>query len=136
LFFRLPILLLVLAVLLVPRAASGGQTSPPEPKYDPATTVEFSAVVLEVREVPRNSPMRGLHFTVENGKESLDVYLGPVEFMKQFDFTFAKGDRIQVVGSRIKTAASPLVLAREIRRQSQTLYLRDSGGTPYWPPGS
>ncbi|HWC95429.1 MAG TPA: hypothetical protein VG456_01735 [Candidatus Sulfopaludibacter sp.] len=133
--FRLPILLLILAALLVPRAASGGGTSPQDPKYDPATTVDLTVVVVEIREVARSTAMHGIHLTVEAGRESLDVYLGPVEFMKSFDFSFSKGDRIQILGSRIKSATN-LVLAREIHRQSQTVYLRDSSGAPYWPPGS
>lgn len=134
--YRIPLLLLVLAVLLVPRAASGGQVAPAEPKYDPASTVEFSAVVVEIREIARGNAMHGLHLIVENGKETLDVYLAPVEFMKQFDFAFARGDRVQVLGARVRPSATALVLAREVRRQNQTMYLRNAAGTPYWPAGT
>lgn len=134
--YKIPALLLILMGLLAPRAAKGGQTSPAEPRYDPAATVEFDGVVTEMREVPRGSAMRGLHLTVDTGKESLDVYLGPTEFMKLFDFSFTKGDRIYVVGSKVKLAGGTVVLAREVRRQSQTVYLRDSTGNPYWPQGS
>jgi hypothetical protein len=134
--FRIPLLLLILTVLCAPRAASGGQTAPAEPRYDPGTTVEFDGVVTEAREVPRGSAMRGLHLTVDTGKESLDVYLAPTEFMKQFDFNFAKGDRIEIAGSKVKSGGATVVLAREVRRQSQTLYLRDASGNPYWPQGS
>jgi len=134
--FRIPALLLLLAALLIPHAARGGQPPPGEPRYDPATTVEFSGVVTATREVPRGNPMHGLHLTVENGKESFDVYLGPTDFMRQFNFTFARGDRIDIVGSRLKFGGNNVVLAREVRRQSQTVYLRDSGGNPYWPQDS
>lgn len=134
--YKIPALLLILMGLLAPRAARGGQTSPPEPRYDPAATVEFAGVVSETREVPRGTAMHGLHLTVNTGKESLDVYLGPTEFMKLFDFAFTKGDSIHVVGSRVKLAGAAVVLAREVRRQSQTVYLRDSSGSPYWPQGS
>jgi len=134
--FRIPALLLVLAALVIPHPVRSQQAPPAEPRYDPATTVEFTGVVTATREVPRGSPMHGLHLTVENGKESMDIYLGPVEFMKQFDFGFNKGDRIDIVGSKVKVAGAAVVLAREVRRQSQTVYLRDSSGTPYWPQGS
>ena len=134
--FRIPALLLLLAALLIPRPARGGPPSSGEPRYDPATTVEFTAVVTASREVPRDSPMHGLHLTVENAKESFDVYLGPMEYMKQFHFTFAKGDRIDIAGSRLKYGGTTVVLAREVRRQSQTMYLRDSAGNPYWTPES
>ncbi|SPE37449.1 conserved exported hypothetical protein [Candidatus Sulfopaludibacter sp. SbA3] len=134
--FRLPLLLLILAALLAPRAASAGQPAPAEPRYDPGATVEFDGIVTETREVPRSSPMRGLHLTVDTGRESLDVYLAPMEFMKGFDFSFAKGDRINVTGSKVKFNGGAVVLAKEVRRQGQTVYLRDASGSPYWPPGS
>ena len=97
--FRIPLFLLILAALLAPRAASGAQTSPADPRYDPGTTVAFDGLVTETREVPKGNPMRGLHLTVDTGKESIDVYLAPAEYMKLFNFTFAKGDRIEVTGS-------------------------------------
>jgi len=134
--FRTSLLLLILAALLAPRAASAGQTSPAEPRYDPAATVAFDGLVTETREVPKGSPMRGLHLTVDSGKESLDVYLGPMEFMKRFNFTFDRGDRVEVTGSKVKFAGASVVLAREVRRHSETLYLRDSSGNPNWPPAS
>jgi hypothetical protein len=129
--FRVRLLLLILAALLIPRAASGGQPAG-EPRYDRSTTVELSAVVTETREVPRGSVMNGLHVMVDTGKETVDVYLGPAEFMKQFDFHFARGDRIDVTGSKVKLAAGTAVLAREVRRRGETLCLRDSNGNPYW----
>ena len=132
--FRLPAILLVLAILLAPHAAGAGQPVPAEPRYDPSTSVAFSGVVTATREVPRGTAMHGLHLTVDTGRESLEVYLGPVEFLKQFDFSFRAGDRLDVTGSRVKTGSATVVLAREVRRGSQTVYLRDNGGAPYWPP--
>lgn len=134
--FRISFLILLLMTMLVPRAASGGQPGPAEPRYDPATTVEFYAVVLEIRDVPRGGAMHGIHLMVDTGKETIDVYLGPAEFMKLFDFVFAKGDRIDVTGSKVKFGGATVVLAREVRRQSQTVYLRDASGNPNWPAGS
>lgn len=131
--FRIPLLVLILAVLLAPRAASAGQSAPAEPRYDPATVVELNVVVLESREVPSGGSLPGVHVTVLSGKENLDVYLAPTDFLKGFDFKLVRGDRIDVVGSRLKTAAGTvLLLAREVRRRSQTVYLRDSRGNPYW----
>ncbi len=133
---KIPILLLLLAALTIPHAAGGGQPQPAEPRYDTATTVEFTCVVTEVYEVARRNPMHGVHLKVDTGRETVDVYLGPTEFMKQFDFTFAKGDRVDIAGSKVKAAGATVVLAKEVRRQSQTVYLRDSSGAPYWPQGS
>ncbi len=128
--------LIFLALLLVPISALGGQPSSAEPRYDPATTTAVEGVVTATRETARSAPMPGLHLLVDTGKETLDVYLGPMEFMKSFDFTFGKGDRIDAVGSRVKVAGGTVILAREVRRQSQTVYLRGPDGSPYWTPGS
>jgi hypothetical protein len=134
--YRIPLLFLVLAGLLAPRVAIGGQVAAAEPKYDPASSVEFPAIVVDIREVARGNAMRGVHLIVGTGKETIDVYLAPVEFLKQFDFAFAKGDRVQVLGARVRPSATALVLAREVRRQNQTVYLRDAGGTPNWQDGT
>ena len=70
--------------------------------------------------------------TAKSETQSIDVYLGPTAFIKDFEVTFAKGDRVHVIGSKVKYAGRPLILAREVRRDSTTLYLRDERGTPNW----
>ena len=44
----------------------------------------------------------------------------------------AKGDQIQVIGSRVKADGADLVLAREVTRRETTLILRDKNGEPFW----
>jgi hypothetical protein len=94
-------------------------------------------VVADLRVVPRGSPLSGSHLIVrpesaKENSETIDVYLGPADFLKDFEVTFAKGDRVQVIGSKVKYGGAPVVLARQVRRDSTTLYLRDEHGTPYW----
>src|ERR1700751_350190 len=89
--YRIPLLLLIAAVLFAPHAASAEQPAPPEPRYDPGSAVQLEVIVTEVREVAKGSSMHGLHLTVESGRETLDIYLAPVEFMKSVDFVIAKG---------------------------------------------
>jgi hypothetical protein len=47
--------------------------------------------------------------------------------------TFAKGDRVQVTGSKVKFQSADIILAREVRRDQDMIYLRDSQGKPFWP---
>jgi hypothetical protein len=94
-------------------------------------------VVADVREVPRGNPLSGSHLMVrldsaKETSETIDVYLGPANYLKDFEVTFAKGNRVQVIGSKVKYGGAPVVLARQVRRESTTLYLRDENGTPYW----
>lgn len=56
--------------------------------------------------------------------------------MKQFNFNLSKGDHIQVSGSKVKTTAGAVLLASELRRGTQKVYLRDSSGNPNWPEGT
>ena len=133
------IVVLLVAPLLLGLTASSGQTAQaePEPRYDSATTVDMMAVVAELREVPRGSPLSGSHLMVrpesaKENSETIDVYLGPATYLKDFEVAFAKGDRLQVIGSKVKYGGASVVLARQVRRDSTTLYLRDEHGIPYW----
>jgi hypothetical protein len=141
--FRTSAALCSLAPLLMALAATSDRKVPAEtePHYDTATTIDMMVIVTEVREVPAGNPLSGYHLIVrpesaKTGSETMDVYLAPADYLKDFDCHFAKGDRSQVKGSKIKYNGSTLVLAREVRLNSTTLYLRDERGVPYWTAGS
>ena len=103
-----------------------------EPTYDTATVIDIMARVTDVWEVAPYMPLEGVHLTVRSGSETLDVYVGPADFVKMFGITFLKGDRIEVIGSRVMTGDGDLVLASEIRMYDFTITLRDKNGVPYW----
>ena len=106
--------------------------APPEPAYDTATVITLKATVTETRLVPENQPLTGLHLMLQSGSETVDVYVGPSDFVKRFDVVFTQGDAIEVVGSKVKFDGAAVVLAREVRRGSITLVLRDNRGMPFW----
>jgi hypothetical protein len=116
-------------------AAIPNKVAPAEeqPAYDPATMVDVLAVVTDIREIPRGSPLAGIHLILKEESGVLDAYLGPKDFVKQFEITFAKGDEVQVIGSKVKTAGGAyVVLAREVRKGETTLYCRRKKGEPNW----
>ena len=124
-----------LSVRLLAGAAAAPQD--PEPRYDPATVVSIRMVVAEVKEVPKGDPLGGVHLlarpeSARAGSEPVDVYLAPADFMKQVDITFQPRDRIDVTGSKVKAGGAPVILAREVRRNTSTLYIRDEKGEPVW----
>jgi hypothetical protein len=130
------VLFLCGAPLLLALAASSNQKDA-EPKYDAATNIDVMVVVTDVKEVAVGSPLNGMHLIVrpessKSNAETTDVYLGPDDYLKDFGCHFAKGDRIQVKGSKVKFNGGPAVLAREVRLESTTVYLRDEHGVPYW----
>jgi hypothetical protein len=104
----------------------------PAPAYDTAAMIDVHAKVTEVREVPKSSAMDGLHLILQSAGETLDVYVGPNEFVKIFEVTFKKGDDIHVIGSKVSFEGSPVVLAREVSIGTVTILCRDKEGEPLW----
>ena len=104
----------------------------PGPSYDKATVVDIQGKVTAVREVPKGSPMDGLHLMVQAGLETLDVYVGPPEFVKVFEITFKRGDEVHVIGSKVDFEGSKVVLAREVSIGTVTILCRDKEGEPLW----
>ena len=119
---------ILLALIAVPLFSSGKGT---EPVYNPASLIDGSAVVREVREV-REGPLDGLQLVVKLGRDTVAVYLGPVEFLKTCEMTFEKGDQIQLAGSRVKFGGATIILAQKVRRGGVSLTLRDVRGEPNW----
>ena len=139
--FRTSVVFFCVAPWLLALAASSDQKDAAvadEPHYDIGTNVDVVVVVTDVKNVDdSNSPMAGTHLIVRPesaraGGETTDVYLAPLDFLKDFGCHFVKGDRIQVKGSKVKFNGNNVVLAREVRLESNTVYLRDEHGVPYW----
>jgi hypothetical protein len=132
----------ICAVLLIAAASVSGQPRPapaaePEPRYDTTSPVDLMVVVEGDREVPKGTPLAGMHLVVrpessKEGTDTVEVYLGPADFIKDFQITFAKGDRLQVSGSKVKYAGASMILAKDVRRDTTTMYLREPNGAPLW----
>jgi len=88
--------------------------------------------ILEVERIPRGRRGEGVHLMVASGDEKLAVHLGPSFFVDQQGLKLAKGDRIEVKGSRIMLDGKPTLIAQEIKRGSDSMVLRDANGFPLW----
>jgi len=116
----------VLLLAAIPNKVASAEE---QPAYDPATMVDVLAVVTDIREVPRGSPLAGIHLILKEESGVLDAYLGPKDFVKQFEINFV----VQVIGSKVKMASGAyVVLAREVRKGETTLYCRRKKGEPNW----
>jgi hypothetical protein len=104
------------------------------PKYDVANEATMKGVVEEVKEVqcPVSGALDG-HITVKtaDGKTSL-VHLASPKFLKEYGISFAKGDRVEVLGTKAKVGEQEDVLARKIERGNQDFLFRDKEGKPLW----
>jgi hypothetical protein len=125
----------VAALLLLALPQTSAKVTEPdqELRYNPATVVDVTGVVEDVREVTSPTAIRGIHFMLRTENDaSIDVYLGPTWFVKEFVASFGKRSEVEVTGSKVKLGSAAIILAREVRRGVITLYLRDRQGRPFW----
>jgi hypothetical protein len=117
--------------------AQDAAVSDQRPRYDTATEFTLSGTVQEVREVTggKGRGGRGTHLIVKGEKETFTVHVGPSSFLAEKKLTLATGDVVDIIGSRVKVADAEVVIAREIRKGTQTVVLRDAKGIPLWSGG-
>jgi hypothetical protein len=107
------------------------QSAPKTPKYDKATETTVKGVVDELKNVPGND--EGTHFILKDGEKSILIHVGPEKFLKEVEASYAKGDKVEVKGSKVKSAeGEDEILAKEITKDNNTVTLRDSKGEPAW----
>lgn len=118
-------------------APARAQKSPPNtvtpPKYDLHTETKMKGTVEEVKLPPKGSEKEIVHLQLKDGTNSVDVYLCPKSFFDDMGMSFAKGDELNITGSKVKQGDADLFLAREIVKGSNdTFSLRDGKGDPVW----
>jgi hypothetical protein len=104
------------------------------PQYNAATEATLKGIVQAVNEMGMTGMQGrgGTHLTVKTEKETVEVRVGPTWFLEQNKMTFAKGDPVEITGSRVKFGTADVLIAREIKKGGQTLTLRDANGVPAW----
>jgi DNA/RNA endonuclease YhcR with UshA esterase domain len=125
----------VAAVLAVSVAALAQGPSPRRRRYDPKTEITVKGTVEDVQQYTGRHGMTGVHLILKTDSSTLDVHVGPSAYISQQHFSFAKGDSIEVVGSKITLRGTETLLAREITKDGKTLVLRDAQGIPQWAGG-
>lgn len=101
--------------------------------YNPKTLESFRGTVLSVDTfsvVPGGRA--GVHLSVNRGKDTIEVHLGPAWYLENQEVAIAAGDTVQVKGSKADFNGKPAVIAAEIRKGGETLTLRDAKGYPVW----
>jgi hypothetical protein len=136
--------LVVVAVCLAAAAGASNLLAQPGQKashaarmYDAKAEGTFKGVVQTVENIahPGRSGRRslgGTHLQLKTATETLEVHLGPAAFQADKHLTVAAGDELEIVGSRVAIGGEPVLLAREIRKGTDTWTLRDEAGRPAW----
>ncbi len=126
-------LALMAALLLIPATVVLGQRG--GRNYDSSTETTVKGTVEEVKQVTGRHGWNGTHLTLKTETGDLDVHAGPSSYISQQGFSFAKGDQVEVLGSRVKNGSSEALIAREIKKDNKTLTLRNAQGIPEWSGG-
>lgn len=128
--------LMIAATLFVALSAvlASGQTGRGMrgPNYDPKTETTINGVVQEVKEVPGAGRSTGTHLVLKAGEDVYDVHVGPTWYLTREKYAFAKGDQVEVVGSKVSYQGGQAVIARQIKKDGNTWTLRDAQGIPAW----
>jgi hypothetical protein len=108
------------------------------PGYDLSTETRVHCKIDSVEEVVASDCRGcegGTHLRATCGGDALDVHLGPSAFVKGKNFPLAKGDEIEVTGSRVAYDGGTSLVAKEVRKGDAVLELRDESGKPLWRLG-
>ena len=100
--------------------------------YNPSTETNIKGTVEEVKTIQHGRMMTGTHLIVKTGDATQEVMLGPSNFVSSKGFTFAKGDSVELIGSKVTMTGQDYIIAREITKDGKTLTLRDKNGVPEW----
>ena len=125
-------LLLSLPALAAPDRA--GPPGRPGRVHDPATVQTVSGEVLEVRTHERQGG-RGVHLRLSTAEGPVDVHLGPAWWLEKQPVQVAKGDKVEVTGSRVAVEGRPALIAQAVKKGEAELSLRDAAGVPAWSGG-
>jgi len=98
--------------------------------YNPANEVVVKGIVQEEQDFdcPVSEGEVGSHLMLKTSAGVLQVHLAPVRIMSSQKLSFAPGEQIEVVGSKIRLEGKNGVIAREITRGNETIIFRDGQG--------
>jgi hypothetical protein len=112
-------------------------TGAASPMYDVKTETTIKGTVESVDTVTgtggrgRNA-LGGTHLMVKTEKETLAIHVGPTAYLTEKGIMLAKGDTLEILGSRVTIDKESVVIARRIKKGDNTWTLRDASGRPLW----
>jgi hypothetical protein len=102
------------------------------PNYDPKTETTVKGIVEENVQQTGPGGWGGTHLIVKTETGTVEVHVGPTQYIAAQGFSFAKGDKVEVTGSQLKMGSTNVIIAREVKKDDKVLTLRDAQGFPKW----
>lgn len=138
---RSTLLALMFAALAVLAAPAQTQKKDAEehavPRYDLAQEVKVTGEVLEAKdyECPISGGM-GAHLVLQTAEGPREVHLALTSFLSDYQISFAKGDKLEILGNKITFHGMPALLVRKVMKNQVEYAFRDAKGNPLWTPRS
>jgi len=111
--------------------------------YNPSTETTVKGTIEQVRTAflpgggasaqAREESSGPMYLNLKTDSGTLAVFLGPSWFAESKGFKFAKGDQVEVTGSKLQD--KDVIVARQVKRGDQTLVVRNAQGIPEWSGG-
>ena len=129
---RIVVIAATVVFILVLTAVNPRKTGEPL-AYNPSTEVKASGVVEDVQEFycPVTDD-RGAHVKIRTPDGPVLVHVAIARFLRAHEIAFNKGDKLEVVGSRVRVQGKDNIIAREIARGPEHFFFRDASGNPLW----
>lgn len=101
--------------------------------YNSTAEVTLNGVVKDVRDFYCPiSGHEGTHLTVATENGDVEIHVAPSHFLLGKHLEFSRGDRVEVIGSRLFYRGREALIARTIVRANETVALRKPDGKPLW----
>ncbi len=132
---RLLTLLIVIALCTSLVLAQMGPNGKGARNYNVANEITVKGTVEDVQTLTSQKGSAGLHLTFKSDQGTFEVHVGPSAYVSSKQFSFAKDDNIEVIGSKMKLNGQDTLIARQITKNGKTLALRNEQGFPLWSRG-
>lgn len=127
---RLLVFFLLITLTSIGWAQRGGGAR--MPRYNPKTETTLNGTINDIQVRAGRYGGTGTHLTLKTDSGTIEIHLGPTAYIEKQQFSFAKGDHVEVLGSQVKIGEKDALLAREITKEGKKLVLRDQSGVPRW----
>jgi hypothetical protein len=139
--FRIFLMALCVVAFAVPAAFAQGMgggmgSGMGRRAYNPKTETTVSGTIEAVKTISHGGRGSGTHLDLKTESGIVDVRLGPTHYIASKGFHFAKGDKIEVTGSKVTLQGQEAIIAREVKMGDKVLTLRDAQGIPEWSGGA
>ena len=98
--------------------------------YNPSNEISLTGTVAETKDFacPVSDGEMGGHILLKTAEGVVQVHLAPSRVLRSQKLTFRPGESLAVVGSKIRLYGKNDVIAREISRGDEQIFVRDPAG--------